>query len=71
MLAILAVLFLPERGRRNIGVICVATIVGLREAHGVPGGRAVAAVLVPYLVVACCLMMLLPVLMASTIAALQ
>lgn len=49
----------------------VATIVGLREAHGVPGGRAAAAVLVPYLIVACCLMMLLPVLAASTIAALQ
>jgi serine/threonine-protein kinase len=29
LLAILAVLFLPERGRRNIGVICVATVVGL------------------------------------------
>jgi serine/threonine-protein kinase len=29
LLAILAVLFLPERDRRNIGVICVATIVAL------------------------------------------
>ncbi len=29
LLAILAVLFLPERGRRNILVICIATVVGL------------------------------------------
>ena len=29
LLAILAVLFLPERDRRSIGVICIATVVGL------------------------------------------
>ncbi len=37
----------------------VSTTIGLREAQGVPTGRAAAAVLVPYVALCCCLMLLL------------
>ena len=46
----------------------VSATIGLREAQGVPSGRAAAAVLVPYLLACCCLLLLL--LMFSTIGAL-
>ncbi len=46
----------------------VSTAIGLREAQGVPVGRAAAAVLVPYLFACCCL--LLSLLALSTLGAL-
>jgi hypothetical protein len=48
----------------------VLTVVGLREAHGIPGGRAVAAVLVPYLLAACCLFATWSLVTASMLASL-
>ena len=49
----------------------VATVVGLREAQGVPGGRAAAAVLVPYLFALCCMMIATVFLYSAALAGLQ
>lgn len=43
----------------------VTSTIGLREAQGVPTGRAAAAVLVPYVAVCCCLMLSLLVFSAA------
>jgi len=48
----------------------VMTIAGLREAHGVPRGRAVAAVVVPYLVAVCAAVTLWAVMLTAMIGTL-
>ncbi len=48
----------------------VMTIVGLQEAHGVPRGRAVAAVVVPYLIGICGAMVLWAVMVTAMIGTL-
>jgi hypothetical protein len=47
------------------------TITGLREAHGVPSGRATAAVVVPYLVAGCCAVLMWTFLATTMIGSLQ
>lgn len=43
-------------------------IVGLREAHGVPGGRAAAAVLVPMLLAFCCCVLVWTLIVSMAVA---
>jgi len=47
------------------------TVAGLREAHGVPRGRAIAAVMVPYLLAICSALVLWTVMAMATIGTLQ
>jgi len=47
------------------------TIVGLQWAHGIPRGRAAAAVLVPYVIAGCCLVLLWSAVTASMLATIQ
>ncbi|NKB89402.1 MAG: hypothetical protein GKS06_14375 [Acidobacteria bacterium] len=62
-------MFIPACGGLIAAVWgAVLTISGLREVHGIPGGRAAAAVIVPYVVAGCCLM-LIWVLLATTMLA--
>jgi hypothetical protein len=47
------------------------TIVGLRVAHRIPGSRAAAAVIVPYLTIGCCVFILWMFLATATLASVQ
>lgn len=47
------------------------TIAGLRDAHGVPSGRAAAAVIVPYLIIGCCVLLLWMMIATATLGAIQ